>query len=498
MAWIGRGARVAPQEPELKASAMAELNAYLPLILAGLALLGMVALLLRRPAAGAADALGALSGKLDAMGAAQDRQAAAAADRAAATERAMADRLAEARVATDAALAAQRERLGATEQALADRLGEATRAMADALAAQGLAMANSTAAQNERLAAQEKVLAERLAASSLALTETLATALSAQNERLAAQEKALADRLAATQESLGAAVAAQNERIGRILNENALKAEETAGKIHERLAVIDAARANMEALGAQVGSLAQILGNKQSRGAFGEVQLRQIVEDRLPPDGFSWQHTLANRTRCDVLIRLPNPPGPIAVDSKFPLESWLAARDAADDTARIAATKRFAADVTRHVDDVAGKYICPGETAEGALIFVPSEAIYADLHAAHAPVVDRAARMGVYIVSPSTMWAVLGTMRALMQDVRMRAEAGQIKNQVAELMKDIVRLEDRVGKLRKHFVDIQTDVQQIEITTSKITRRGVAIEAVELTDTPALPAPGAVLPSAAD
>ncbi|WP_159348895.1 DNA recombination protein RmuC [Roseomonas harenae] len=476
---------------------MAELTTLLPVILAGLALLGVLVILLRRPSGGG-DALATLSGKLDALGAAQDRQAAAAADRSAAAERAMADRLAETRLATDAALAAQRERLGTTEQMLADRLGEATRAMAEALSAQGLAAANSSAAQNERLAAQENMLSERLSASTLALTETLANALAAQNERLAAQEKALADRLASTQESLGAAVAAQNERIGRILNENALKAEETAGKIHERLAVIDAARANMEALGAQVGSLAQILGNKQSRGAFGEVQLRQIVEDRLPPDGFVWQHTLANRTRCDVLIRLPNPPGPIAVDSKFPLEAWLAARDATDDATRLAATKRFAADITRHVDDVAGKYICPGETADGTLIFVPSEAIYADLHSAHSPVVDAAARRGVYIVSPSTLWAVLGTMRALMQDVRMRAEAGQIKIQVAELVKDVGRLDERVGRLRKHFVDIQNDVQQIEITTGKIARRGVAIEAVELSDLPAIAGPGATLSPAAD
>ena len=386
---------------------MADLATLLPLILAGLALLGVGVLLLRRT--GGDETLGAVAGKLDALGAAQDRQGMAAAERMAATERALAD---------------------------------------------------------------------RLAATSANLTETLTGALARQNERLAAQERALADRLAG-----------QNERLGKVLSDNALRAEETAGRIHERLAVIDAARANMEALGAQVGTLAQILGNKQSRGAFGEVQLRQLVEDRLPPDGFAWQHTLANRTRCDVLIRLPYPPGPIAVDSKFPLEAWLAARDAADDAARIAATKRFAADVTRHVDDVAGKYICPGETAEGALIFVPSEAIYADLHAAHAPVVDAAARRGVYIVSPSTLWAVLGTMRALMQDVRMRAEAGQIKHQVAELMKDVTRLDERVTKLRKHFLDMQMDMQQIEITTGKITRRGVAIEAVELSDLPAITAP---------
>jgi DNA recombination protein RmuC len=426
---------------------------YTPPLLLGLLLLlavGVV-LLVRRPVGHGGEALAALSGKLDALGAAQDRQGTVSGERLASQERLLADRFAEARAATDAALASQRERLLAQEQALADRLGETTRM----------------------------------------LTEAMTTALSAQNTRLAQQEQALADRLAATQEALAGAVAAQNDRLGRVLSENAVKAEETAGKIHERLAVIDAARANMEALGAQVGSLAQILGNKQARGAFGEVQLRQLVEDRLPADGFVWQHTLSNRTRCDCLIRLPHPPGPIAVDSKFPLEAWLAARDAADDAARLAATKRFATDIGRHIEDVAGKYICPGETAEGALIFVPSEAIYADLHAVHPGVVESAARRGIYIVSPSTMWAVLGTMRALMQDVRMRAEAGMIKQQVAALVQDVLRLDDRVAKLKRHFGDMQNDVSQIEISSGKIARRGAQIEAVELSDLPALPAPPA-------
>lgn len=438
----------------------------------------VVLLLVRRPAAGGGEALAALSGKLDALGAAQDRQGAASGERLASQERLLADRLAEARAATDAALASQRERLFSQEQALADRLADSTRMLTEALTAQGRTVTETLAGQNDRLAQ-----------SSAALTEAVTTALAAQNTRLAQQERALADRLAATQEALAGAVAAQNEKLGRVLSESAVKAEETAGKIHERLAVIDAARANMEALGAQVGSLAQILGNKQARGAFGEVQLRQLIEDRLPADGFVWQHTLANKTRCDCLIRLPHPPGPIAVDSKFPLEAWLAARDATDDAGRIAATKRFAADIGRHIDDVAGKYICPGETAEGALIFVPSEAIYADLHAVHPGVVESGARRGIYIVSPSTMWAVLGTMRALMQDVRMRAEAGMIKHQVAALVQDVVRLDDRVTKLKKHFADIQGDISQIEISSNKIARRGAQIEAVELTDLPALPAP---------
>ncbi len=457
----------------------------------------VVLALVRRPAAGGGgEALAALSGKLDALGAAQDRQAAASGERLTSQERLLASQLAEARAATDTALAAQRERLLSQEQALADRLAESTRMLTDALAAQGRAVAETLVGQNERLGQQETALTERLAQSSAALTEAVTTALSAQNARLAQQEQALADRLAATQEALAGAVAAQNEKLGRALSENAVKAEETAGKIHERLAVIDAARANMEALGAQVGSLAQILGNKQARGAFGEVQLRQIIEDRLPADGFAWQHTLSNKTRCDCLIRLPHPPGPIAVDSKFPLEAWLAARDAADDTARIAATKRFATDIGRHIDDVAGKYICPGETAEGALIFVPSEAIYADLHAVHPGVVEAAARRGIYIVSPSTLWAVLGTMRALMQDVRMRAEAGLIKHQVAALVQDVGRLDDRVAKLKKHFADMQGDIVQIEISAGKITRRGSQIEAVELSDLPALPAPPQEMPVA--
>lgn len=460
----------------------------LALVLGALVLLMAAALVVLARRGGGGEAFGALSGKLDALSAAGDRAAAATAERVGGVERVVADRLADARAATDAALAGQRDRLAATEQILADRLSEATRAMGEALTAQGRQVADGIAAQNERLAITETALADRLSASTLALTETLGNALAAQNARLAETEKALADRMAASQAAMDAAVAGQNERLNRLLTDSAVKAEETAGKIHERLAVIDAARANMEALGAQVGSLAQILSNKQARGAFGEVQLRQIIEDRLPPDGFSWQHTLANRSRCDVLIRLPNPPGPIAVDSKFPLEAWLAARDATDDAARIAATKRFASDIQRHVDDVASKYICPGETAEHALIFVPSEAIYADLHVVHPTLVEAATRRGVIIVSPTTMWAVLGSIRALMQDVRMRQEAGRIKAAVIELMKDVGRLDDRVAKLKKHFADMHTDVQQIEITTTKITRRGSLIETMEMDDTPVIAA----------
>jgi len=300
------------------------------------------------------------------------------------------------------------------------------------------------------------------------------------------------EALAATQERLAATTAErlreQERLIADRLDEAAERTQAQAARIHERLAVIDNARANIEALGAQVGTLERILGNKQARGAFGEVQLRELVEDRLPPGGFAWQHVLSNGTRCDCLIRLPHPPGPIVVDSKFPLEAWNVLRAAAE-AERPVAARRFAADVRRHVDAIATKYILPGETAEGALMFVPSEAICAALHAEHPALVAEAARRGVWIVSPNTMWAVLTTMRGLMRDLRLKAEAHRIRIEVDRLMEELGRLDRRVAALRGHFAQMQQDVAEIETTTRKIARRGQAIQLVELPeDAPPSPA----------
>lgn len=293
----------------------------------------------------------------------------------------------------------------------------------------------------------------------------------------------LAERMDALSQRLDQAVAAQNERLARSLADSAERTQDSARRIHERLAVIDAARANIEALGGQVTTLAGILGNKQARGAFGEVQLRDMLADRLPAEGWAWQHPLSNGTRCDALIRLPFPPGPIAVDSKFPLEAWQALRTAPDEAARAQAARRLAADIRRHVDDVATKYIRPGETAEGALIFLPSEALHADLHALHGALVQEAARRGVYLVSPGTLWAVLGAMRALMRDVRLRAEAQNLRLEVARLAEETGRLDRRVGNLRRHFSESQADMDQIAITAQKILAAAARIEAVEI-DTP--------------
>ncbi len=306
---------------------------------------------------------------------------------------------------------------------------------------------------------------------------------------LAARLEVLADatagRMDAMAQRLDGAVAAQNERLSRTLADGAERTQDSARRIHERLAVIDAARANIEALGGQVTSLAAILGNKQARGAFGEVQLRDMLADRLPAASWAWQHTLANGTRCDALIRLPFPPGPIAIDSKFPLEGWRALREAPDPAARTVALRRFGADIRKHVDDVATKYIRPGETAEGALIFLPSESLHADLHDSHGGLVAEAARRGVHLVSPGTMWAVLGSMRALMRDVRLKAEAQTLRLEVVRLVEETTRLDRRVGSLKRHFAEAQSDLQQIEVTTQKIATAGARIEAVEM-DAPAV------------
>jgi DNA recombination protein RmuC len=298
--------------------------------------------------------------------------------------------------------------------------------------------------------------------------------LTATLEALAAAQERLAAR---TEERLRE----QERTLGSRLDLAAQRTQDTAGAIQQRLAVIDAARSNIEALGTQVTSLAAVLGNKQARGALGEVQLRDLVADRLPASGYSWQHTLSNGTRCDCLILLPFPPGPIAVDSKFPLEAWAAMQDAAP-AARDAARRRFVLDVRKHVTDIAAKYLIPGETAEGALMFVPSEAIHAALHAELGDVVAEAARRHVHIVGPSTFWAVLNTMRGLLRDARLQSEARRIRTEVEKLAEETARLERRVGALRGHYAAMAQDMREIETSAGKIAARGEAIRALDIPD----------------
>jgi DNA recombination protein RmuC len=355
------------------------------------------------------------------------------------------------------------------------------------------ALADAQERQAQRVATLEGNIADRVNSVVMDQTRVLNGAVQEQIARIAAQEAAMADRLTQAERSLTEAIKGQNESLSVALSSQTERMTTSLGatsaEIKERLAVIDAARGNIEALGNQVNTLAGILGNKQARGAFGESQMEQIIADRLPSDAFTLQATLSNNRRADCLIHLPNPPGPIAIDSKFPLESWLMLRDAADDATRTQRLRQFSTDVQKHIKDVADRYIIAGETAEGALIFVPSEAIYAELHTSLVSLVSDATRRGVYIVSPTTLWAVLGTMRALLRDVRLRTEAGRIRKEVDKMLADVGRLEDRTDSLRKHFGQVQKDVEQIETSTNAIKRGGQRIADLELEDppTPILP-----------
>ena len=306
-------------------------------------------------------------------------------------------------------------------------------------------------------------------------------------ESQAATQAQLSERLQAQERSVTKAVEERltefSKRLGDRLQLSANQSQTTLTDLRERLAVIDKAQKNITELSSQVVGLQDILANKQARGAFGEIQLRDIVESILPPSAYAFQVTLSNGKRVDCLLDLPNPPGPIAIDSKFPLESYQDLRNAREEPAITAARRALTADLRKHVRDIAEKYIIPGETAESALMFLPSEAVYAELHANFRGVVEESFRARVWIVSPTTLMATLNTMRAILKDVRMREQAGLIQAEVHTLLKDVARLDDRVGKLQNHFGQASEDLRQIRISTEKVTKRGEKIAQVELEDT---------------
>ncbi|HYM33258.1 MAG TPA: DNA recombination protein RmuC [Candidatus Cybelea sp.] len=319
----------------------------------------------------------------------------------------------------------------------------------------------------------------------------LAEAMSAAQQQLAGRIAALAESSVAQQAELRRSVDerldAVSKRIGDSLEQTTAKTAQTFGELATRLALIDQAQKNLSDLSAQVIGLQDILDNKQARGAFGEQILETLVRDALPESVYAFQETLGNGKRVDCLIRLPNPPGSIAVDAKFPLESYRAMADAPDDATRQTAARAFAADVQKHVADVAAKYIVPGETAESALLFLPSEAVFAELHSRFQPVIEAAHRRRVWIVSPTTMMATLTTVRAVLKDARMREQAGEIQKQVRMLLEDVVRLGKRVDALRTHFAQADKDIREIETSSAKIVRKGEQIEDAQIeTGTPGI------------
>lgn len=267
-------------------------------------------------------------------------------------------------------------------------------------------------------------------------------------------------------------------RIGQSIQHTTQQTGENLNRLNERLAVIDAAQKNITNLASQVTSLQSVLSNKQQRGAFGQGRMEMIIEDGLPKGAYEFQFTLSNNTRPDCAIHFPDQ-RPLVIDAKFPLEAVTAFRDAKSDDERNLAGRMLRQNVTKHIADIAGKYLIPGETQELALMFVPSESIYAELHDQFDDLIQRGFRAGVVIVSPSLLMLAVQVIQQIHRDARMREAADKIHAEVGHFMEDLKRLRERVKKLEAHFGQATEDIKQIVVSTDKLERRGSRIREVE-------------------
>ncbi|NNE58023.1 MAG: DNA recombination protein RmuC [Hellea sp.] len=270
-----------------------------------------------------------------------------------------------------------------------------------------------------------------------------------------------------------------SERVGKSIVETQERSAANLKQLHERLALIDRAQKNIETLSGEVSGLQSLLSNKQARGAFGEKQMQDLISEFLPPNSYSFQATLSNKKRVDALIHMPGEQGDVAIDSKFPLESWRRLMECENSPEEIQARRDFARDVQVHIKDIAGKYLIFGETHDVAMMFLPSEAVYAELHTHFPQVIEGSFKQKVMIVSPTTFMATLHTMRAVMKDAAMREQAHIIQKEVGLMAKDVSLLDQRVGKLQQHFTQSTEDMRQIRISTEKITKRADKIDALE-------------------
>ncbi len=332
-------------------------------------------------------------------------------------------------------------------------------ALAAALAALGLMLLLTLIALGRASAARRR---ER------EMADERQEAIEARFSALGSANAELTGRLSGMADWLGAGIENQTRRTG-----------ENLGKLNERLAVIDAAQARLTEMTREVVSLKDILANKQARGAFGQGRMEAIVRDGLPAGAYDFQFTLSNRARPDCVIRLPGDSRLLAIDAKFPLEGFSTLRAARDEDTRKAAETRVRADVTKHVKDIAERYLLPGETQDVALMFVPSEAIYSDIVEQFDDLMQKAHRARVVIVSPTLMMMAISVSQAILRDARMRDEAQAIQAEVGRLVNDVRMLTERAAKLETHFRQAQEDLSGIGAASARIARRGDRIESMD-------------------
>lgn len=240
-------------------------------------------------------------------------------------------------------------------------------------------------------------------------------------------------------------------------------------RLSERLGTLSQNAMELKNISSDIANFKDILmGNKQARGSFGERQLADLVADIMPPETYAFQCVLSTGVRPDCVIRLPYPPGDMVIDSKFPLESY---NRILSDKNNVAFKKQFELDVRKHIDAIAEKYIISGVTAESAMMFIASESIFEEIHSEFPDTIEYAARKKVFLVSPSTLWATLNTIRAVLSDIKIKRVASKIKRELDLLLADLSRLNDRTGNLQKHFAQTTSDIEQIQTTIGKVTPR---------------------------
>ncbi|NKQ88379.1 DNA recombination protein RmuC [Rhizobium ruizarguesonis] len=297
--------------------------------------------------------------------------------------------------------------------------------------------------------------------------------------RIAAMTEVFGARQSELNQTISQRLDGMSQRVSSTITEQTKSTHENLQRLQERLAVIDAAQNNIQTLAKDVVGLQAILSNKQTRGAFGQSRMETIVADGLPMGAYTFQQTLSNGSRPDCTIRMPNGAPPLVIDAKFPLEAWNAIRDAGSPEAGKIAGQQFRRDMEVHIRDISEKYLIQGETQDTAFLFVPSESIFAEIHEHFEPVVQKAHRARIVIVSPSLLMLSIQVIQAVLKDQRMRAQAHLIQGEVAILMDDLSRLDERVRKLQGHFAMAQKDIDMVVTSADKLTRRGARIEALE-------------------
>ena len=388
------------------------------------------------------------------------------------------------RLAAHAEQGSERLRSGVDRELTATR--EAMQALQLGLQAQLASQREEAAVRAAEFAATVRAGHDRLRGELLEQTlKTLSEHARADRELLQDGLRSASAQLATSMESLTRTV---NERLEAIsghvsqrLDEGFRKTNETFVSVMARLATIDEAQKKIDGLTTNVVSLQELLGDKRARGAFGEVQLEALVRNALPPDAYEFQSTLPNNARVDCLLRLPEPTGLVCVDSKFPLENYhrMLDRDSVEAERRLAQAA-FRGDVKRHVDAIAAKYIIDGVTSDGAVMFVPAEAVFAEIHACHPEVVGYAQTRRVWVVSPTTLMAVLNTARAVLKDVETRKQVHVIKDALGKLAKDFSRFDERMAALARHIEQANRDVQEVQVSSRKISAHFERIESAEL------------------